>query len=124
MAEKIRPPHLPTGPALSQQPGVAPPSQTDAIQHGIAKGQQIPVLHGHIPSHPDVALHARPASSSVTGRATAISRTTSEFSAPPQFYKLLPFQSLQKRKTYFGFMSLSFCLSFLLQQVVFWGTLI
>ncbi|TWW61960.1 Zinc finger protein 362 [Takifugu flavidus] len=68
MAEKIRPPHLPTGPALSQQPGVAPPSQTDAIQHGIAKSQQIPVLHGHIPSHPDVALHARPASSSVTGR--------------------------------------------------------
>lgn len=76
MAEKIRPPHLPTGPALSQQPGVAPPSQTDAIQHGIAKSQQIPVLHGHIPSHPDVALHARPASSSVTGRATTISRTT------------------------------------------------
>lgn len=67
MAEKIRPPHLPAASAPSQQPGSAAPSQADAIQHGIAKTQQIPVLHGHIPSHPDVALHARPASSSVTG---------------------------------------------------------
>lgn len=67
MAEKIRAPHLPTASAPSQQPGSASPSQVDAIQHGIAKTQQLPVLHGHIPSHPDVALHARPASSSVTG---------------------------------------------------------
>lgn len=67
MAEKIRPPHLPPASAPSQQAGSAPPSQVDAIQHGIAKTQQMPVLHGHMPSHPDVALHARPASSSVTG---------------------------------------------------------
>lgn len=93
MAEKIRPPHLPTGPALSQQPRVAPPNQTDAIQHGIAKSQQIPVLQGHIPSHPDVALHARPASSSVTGRATTVSRTAQSFQ-PPTPLVLLPFKSL------------------------------
>lgn len=72
MAEKIRPPHLPTGSAPSQQPGAAPHGQSDAIQHGIAKSQHIPVLHGHIPSQPDVALHARPASSSVTGTLTAV----------------------------------------------------
>ncbi|CAG07027.1 unnamed protein product, partial [Tetraodon nigroviridis] len=68
MAEKIRPPHLPTASAPSQQPGSAPRCQVDALQHGTAKTQQLPVLHGHMPSHPDVALHARPASSSVTGR--------------------------------------------------------
>lgn len=74
MAEKIRPPHLPPASAPSQQPGSAPPSQVDAIQHGIAKTQQMAVLHGHIPSHPDVVLHARPASSSVTGVFAATSR--------------------------------------------------
>ena len=70
MAEKIRPPHLPTASAPSQQPMVAPPSQADSVQHGMSKAQQMPVLHGHVPSQPDVALHARPASSSVTGTLT------------------------------------------------------
>uniref|UniRef100_A0A3Q3WB62 C2H2-type domain-containing protein n=1 Tax=Mola mola TaxID=94237 RepID=A0A3Q3WB62_MOLML len=85
MAEKIRPPHLPTASAPSQQPMVVPPSQTDSVQHGMSKAQQMPVLHGHVPSQPDVALHARPASSSVTGVALA-SRTgnlnTSEIITP------------------------------------------
>lgn len=73
MAEKIRPPHLPTASAPSQQPGSAPPSQVEAIQHGIGKSHQMQVLQGHIPPHPDVALHARPASSSVTGAFTTTS---------------------------------------------------
>ncbi|XP_038552768.1 zinc finger protein 362a isoform X3 [Micropterus salmoides] len=65
MAEKIRPPHLPTASAPSQQTLLAPPSQVDGGQHGMSKGQQMQI---HNPSQPDIALHARPASSSVTGR--------------------------------------------------------
>lgn len=68
MAEKIRPPHPPTASAPSHQPLVAPPGHVDDIQHGMSKAQQMPVLHS--PSQPDVALHARSASSSVTGTLT------------------------------------------------------
>lgn len=67
MAEKIRPPHLPTASAPSQQPLLAPSSHADGVQHGMSKGQQMPVLHSHSPSQPDVAVHPRSASSSVTG---------------------------------------------------------
>lgn len=70
MAEKIRPPHLPTASAPSQQPLLAPSSHADAVQHGMSKGQQMPVLHSHSPSQPDVAVHPRSASSSVTGTLT------------------------------------------------------
>ncbi|XP_063071814.1 zinc finger protein 362a isoform X2 [Engraulis encrasicolus] len=78
MAEKIRPPHLQPSTATSQQPLLVPPtsgsSASEAGQHGggmaVPKLQQMPVgLHAaHSPSQPDVALHARPASSSVAGR--------------------------------------------------------
>nr|XP_046239321.1 zinc finger protein 362a isoform X3 [Scatophagus argus] len=68
MAEKIRPPHLPAASAPSQQPLLASPSQADGAQHAMSKAQQMPVPHSHSPSQPDIALHARPASSSVTGR--------------------------------------------------------
>uniref|UniRef100_A0A672FYV2 Zinc finger protein 362a n=1 Tax=Salarias fasciatus TaxID=181472 RepID=A0A672FYV2_SALFA len=68
MAEKIRPPHLPPASAPSQQPLLAAPSQAEGGQHAMPKAQQMAGLHGHSPSQPDVALHARPAASSVTGR--------------------------------------------------------
>lgn len=61
MAEKIRPPHLPAASAPSHQPLL------EGGQPGASKAQQMPVLHNHSASQPDVALHARPASSSVTG---------------------------------------------------------
>lgn len=70
MAEKIRPPHLPTASAPSQQPLLPPSSHADGVQHGMSKGQQMPVLHSHSPSQPDVAVHPRSASSSVTGTPT------------------------------------------------------
>ncbi|KAM7006142.1 zinc finger protein 362a [Tautogolabrus adspersus] len=67
MAEKIRGPHLPSASAPSSQQHLLPPhSQAESGQHGMSKAQQMPVLHS--PSQPDIALHARPASSSVTGR--------------------------------------------------------
>uniref|UniRef100_A0A3P8S069 Zinc finger protein 362a n=1 Tax=Amphiprion percula TaxID=161767 RepID=A0A3P8S069_AMPPE len=85
MAEKIRSPHLPPASTPSQQPLLAPASQTEGGQHGMSKAQQMQVLHSHSPSQPDIALHARPASSSVTGVALA-SRTgnlnTSEIITP------------------------------------------
>ncbi|XP_008317857.1 zinc finger protein 362a isoform X2 [Cynoglossus semilaevis] len=68
MAEKIRPPHLPAASAPSQQPLLAPPGQVDSGQQGMTKAQQMHVLHNHSSSQPDIALHARPTSSSVTGR--------------------------------------------------------
>lgn len=71
MAEKIRPPHLPSAPVPPQQPLLAAPSQTESGQHGASKAQHMQVLHSHSPSQPDIALHARPASSSVTGTLTA-----------------------------------------------------
>lgn len=67
MAEKIRPPHLPPASIPSQQPLLAAPSQAESGQHGVSKAHQMQVLHSHSPSLPDIALHARPASSSVTG---------------------------------------------------------
>ena len=75
MAEKIRPPHLPAASAASQQPLLAPPTQAEGGQHGMSKAQQIPALHSNNSSQPDIALHARPASSSVTGTLTAHSLT-------------------------------------------------
>ncbi|XP_062842657.1 zinc finger protein 362a isoform X2 [Trichomycterus rosablanca] len=70
MAEKIRPPHLPPTSIQSQQPLLVPPTLTEGGQHAMAvsKLQQMPGLSPHSPTQPDVALHARPASSSVTGR--------------------------------------------------------
>uniref|UniRef100_A0A3Q3ALX5 Zinc finger protein 362a n=1 Tax=Kryptolebias marmoratus TaxID=37003 RepID=A0A3Q3ALX5_KRYMA len=85
MAEKIRPPHLPAVSAASQQPLLAPSSQAEGNQNGMSKTQQMPALHSPSSSQPDIALHARPASSSVTGVALA-SRTgnlsTSEIITP------------------------------------------
>lgn len=70
MAEKIRPPHLQPASVPSQQPLLVPSAGTDGGQHNIStpKLQQMPGLHAHGTSQPDIALHARPASSSVTGR--------------------------------------------------------
>lgn len=71
MAEKIRPPHLPTASAPSQQPLLPPSGHADGVQHGaMSKGQPMAVLHSHSPSQPDVAVHPRSASSSVTGTPT------------------------------------------------------
>uniref|UniRef100_A0A3B5QUR2 Zinc finger protein 362a n=1 Tax=Xiphophorus maculatus TaxID=8083 RepID=A0A3B5QUR2_XIPMA len=85
MAEKIRPPHLPAVSAASQQPLMSPSGQAEGSQHGMSKAQQGSGLHSPSPSQPDIALHARPASSSVTGVALA-SRTgnlsTSEIITP------------------------------------------
>uniref|UniRef100_A0A3Q2E256 Zinc finger protein 362a n=1 Tax=Cyprinodon variegatus TaxID=28743 RepID=A0A3Q2E256_CYPVA len=85
MAEKIRPPHLPTSSAASQQPLLSPSGPAEGSQHGMSKPQQGSGLHSPSPSQPDIALHARPASSSVTGVALA-SRTgnlsTSEIITP------------------------------------------
>ena len=66
MTEKIRAQHLPPAAVPSQQPLLV---QTDGGQHvmSIPKAQQMPGLHPHSPSPPDIALHARPASSSVSG---------------------------------------------------------
>uniref|UniRef100_A0A3B3CSH3 Zinc finger protein 362a n=1 Tax=Oryzias melastigma TaxID=30732 RepID=A0A3B3CSH3_ORYME len=84
MAEKIRQPHLPAASPASQQP-LLTSSQADGSQHGSSKAQQMPALYSQSPSQPDIALHARPASSSVTGVALA-SRTgnlsTSEIITP------------------------------------------
>lgn len=67
MAEKIRAPHVPPASAPSQQPLLTPHSQTEGGQHVMSKAHQMAALQSHGPSQPDIALHARPASSSVTG---------------------------------------------------------
>ncbi|KAJ7998514.1 hypothetical protein DPEC_G00205710 [Dallia pectoralis] len=71
MAEKIRPPHLPPSTGLSQQELLGSPSQEESGQHAqmsVQKLQQMQQEHqAHSPSQPDVALHARPASNSVSG---------------------------------------------------------
>lgn len=77
MAEKIRPPHLPAASAPSQQPLLAPPGQVDSGQQGMTKAQQMHVLHNHSSSQPDIALHARPTSSSVTGEREVFKMSTS-----------------------------------------------
>lgn len=74
MAEKIRPLHLPPTSTPSQQPLLVPSSSPDgSAQHGMPvpkpQPQQVP---GHHPQaqgsgQPDIALHARPASSSGPG---------------------------------------------------------
>ncbi|CAB1314688.1 unnamed protein product [Coregonus sp. 'balchen'] len=75
MAEKIRPPHLPPSTVPSQQQLLGNPTQTEGGQHvqmSVQKLQQMQQqLHAHSPSQPDIALHARPASSSVAGTLTA-----------------------------------------------------
>ncbi|KAJ8388975.1 hypothetical protein AAFF_G00125360 [Aldrovandia affinis] len=69
MAEKIRPPHLPPTTVHSQQSLLMSPSHSEGGQQmmSIPKLQQMPGLHSHSPSQPDIALHARPASSTVAG---------------------------------------------------------
>ncbi|XP_062317038.1 zinc finger protein 362a isoform X2 [Osmerus eperlanus] len=72
MAEKIRPPHLPSTTVPSQQPLLVPATQTEGGQHGMP-GPKVQQMggglhsHSHSPSQPDIALHARPASSTVAG---------------------------------------------------------
>lgn len=70
MAEKIRPPHLPPTSASSQQPLLVPPAPAETSQAvmSLPKLQQVPGLHPQSVPQPDVALHARPATSTVTGR--------------------------------------------------------
>lgn len=69
MAEKIRPPHLPPTSIPSQQPLLVQPTATESGQHNMStpKLQQMSGLHVHSSSQPDIALHARPASSTVAG---------------------------------------------------------
>ncbi|XP_069803457.1 zinc finger protein 362 isoform X3 [Dendropsophus ebraccatus] len=73
MAEKIRPPHLPPTSVPSQQPLLIPPSPAETSQSvmSLQKLQQVPGLHPQAVPQPDVALHARPATSSVTGITSA-----------------------------------------------------
>uniref|UniRef100_M3XH85 Zinc finger protein 362 n=1 Tax=Latimeria chalumnae TaxID=7897 RepID=M3XH85_LATCH len=83
MAEKIRPPHLPPSSVPSQQPLLVPPATSDSSQSvmSLPKLQQLPALHPQAIQQPDVALHARPATSIVTG--LGISRiNTSDTVAP------------------------------------------
>uniref|UniRef100_A0A671LMZ9 Zinc finger protein 362-like n=1 Tax=Sinocyclocheilus anshuiensis TaxID=1608454 RepID=A0A671LMZ9_9TELE len=77
MAEKIRPPHLPPTSVPSQQPLLVPPTATEGGQHNIStpKMQHMPGLHAHSTTQPDIALHARPASSTVAGLSLMSSRT-------------------------------------------------
>ncbi|XP_013917278.1 PREDICTED: zinc finger protein 362, partial [Thamnophis sirtalis] len=69
MAEKIRPHHLPPTSVSSQQPLLVPPSPAESSPSimSIPKLQQVPGLHPQAVPQPDVALHARPATSTVTG---------------------------------------------------------
>uniref|UniRef100_W5L6Z9 Zinc finger protein 362b n=2 Tax=Astyanax mexicanus TaxID=7994 RepID=W5L6Z9_ASTMX len=78
MAEKIRPPHLPPTTVPSQQTLLVASPPSDAGQHvmSIPKLQQVPGLQAHNSSQPDIALHARPASSTAAGLAPS-SRTDS-----------------------------------------------
>ncbi|XP_057560348.1 zinc finger protein 362 isoform X5 [Hippopotamus amphibius kiboko] len=73
MAEKIRPPHLPPTSASSQQPLLVPPAPAESSQAvmSLPKLQQVPGLHPQAVPQPDVALHARPATSTVTAGPTA-----------------------------------------------------
>lgn len=69
MAEKIRPAHLPPTTIPSQQTLLVASPPSDATQHmmPIPKLQQVPSQQAHNSTQPDVALHARPASSTVPG---------------------------------------------------------
>ncbi|PIO14049.1 hypothetical protein AB205_0011190 [Aquarana catesbeiana] len=77
MAEKIRPPHLPPTSVPSQQSLLIPssPAETSQSVMSLQKLQQVPGLHPQAVPQPDVALHARPATSSVTGLGLLSSRT-------------------------------------------------
>ncbi|KAK3518557.1 hypothetical protein QTP70_001600 [Hemibagrus guttatus] len=79
MAEKIRPAHLPPTTVPSQQTLLVASPPSDAAQHmmQIPKLQQVPSLQAHNSSQPDIALHARPASSAVPGLVPT-SRTDSQ----------------------------------------------
>ncbi|XP_051516108.1 zinc finger protein 362-like isoform X2 [Myxocyprinus asiaticus] len=68
MAEKIRPPHLPPTTVPSQQTLLLASAPSDGGQHvmSIPKMQQVPGLQAHNSSQPDIALHARPASSTIS----------------------------------------------------------
>lgn len=76
MAEKIRPPHLPPTSASSQQPLLVPPAPAESSQAvmSLPKLQQVPGLHPQAVPQPDVALHARPATSTVTGGPRGLER--------------------------------------------------
>lgn len=69
MAEKIRPLHLPPTTVPSQQTLLVTSPPSDGGQHvmSIPKLQQLPGLQAHNSSQPDIALHARPASSTIAG---------------------------------------------------------
>ncbi|XP_069598023.1 zinc finger protein 362 isoform X2 [Ranitomeya imitator] len=77
MAEKIRPPHLPPTSVPSQQPLLVPPSPAETSQSvmSLQKLQQVPGLHPQAVPQPDVALHARPATSSIIGLGQSSSRS-------------------------------------------------
>uniref|UniRef100_A0A4W3GJ36 Zinc finger protein 362b n=1 Tax=Callorhinchus milii TaxID=7868 RepID=A0A4W3GJ36_CALMI len=65
MAEKIRSPHMPPTTIPSQQPLLVPTtSQSLQSQLAVLKPQQLTDIHTQSPQ-PDVALHARPATSSI-----------------------------------------------------------
>lgn len=70
MAEKIRPLHLPPTSTSSQQPLLVPTSSSESAQHVMSvtkpQPQQVPGHHSQPQGsgQPDIALHARPASSS------------------------------------------------------------
>lgn len=91
MAEKIRPPHLPPTSASSQQPLLVPPAPAESSQAvmSLPKLQQVPGLHPQAVPQPDVALHARPATSTVTGRPGSGGRWGQESSEGP--VRRLPF---------------------------------
>ncbi|XP_043919192.1 zinc finger protein 362 isoform X2 [Protopterus annectens] len=69
MAEKIRPPHIAPTSTPSQQPLLVPSVPSDSGQSvmTLPKLPQVPPLHSQSVTQPDVALHARPATSTVAG---------------------------------------------------------
>ncbi|KAJ8257653.1 hypothetical protein GJAV_G00188230 [Gymnothorax javanicus] len=70
MAEKIRPAHLAPPAAMhSQQSLLMSPAPSDGSQQVVSVPKLHPVsgLHSQSPSQPDIALHARPAASTVAG---------------------------------------------------------
>lgn len=85
MAEKIRPPHLPPTSVASQQPLLVPPSPAESSQSimSLPKLQQVPGLHPQAVPQPDVALHARPATSTVTGTITSTASLGAEADVSP-----------------------------------------
>ncbi|XP_046896095.1 zinc finger protein 362b isoform X2 [Hypomesus transpacificus] len=66
MAEKIRPLHLPPTSTPSQQSLLGTSVPSDSGQHSMPMPKQVPGHHQQGSAQPDIALHARPASSSVS----------------------------------------------------------